>query len=256
MLQNRHFVKLKTQISQLRHSLDQNDPSVSFRYLVNNVQAINEIPVAKKSEKISEIYKGIKVDVRRQNSTVIKNVNLGILNKLLNIFLCWIQKLCLGEEYKDFLVTKYPDFQRKLVSVPESFEYKVKTQGIPDRANKRLKEYNGNDKNNFHTWCNHVKGDYAEQVIFDLLQKRFADEPCLLVNGLRESDLFKVVKENQKKNTKHSPEVKHYVLILIKVLGFLNKYHIQENPSIKKLLEHTNSNQEYDIFLFLKVTII
>ena len=255
MLQNRHFVKLKTQISQLRHSLDQNDPSVSFRYLVNNVQAINEIPVAKKSEKISEIYKGIKIDVRRQNSTVIKNVNLGILNKLLNIFLCWIQKLCLGEEYKDFLVTKYPDFQRKLVSVPESFEYKVKTQGIPDRVNERLKEYNGDDRNIFNKWCNHVKGDYAEQVIFDLLQKRFADEPCLLVNGLRESDLFKVVKENQKKNTKRSPEVKHYVLILIKVLGFLNKYHIQENPSIKKLLVH-NSNQEYDIFLFLKVTII
>ena len=197
------------------------------------------------------------MNVRRQNSTVIKNVNLGILNKLLNIFLCWIQKLCLGEEYKDFLVAKYPDFQRKLVSVPESFEYKVKTQGIPDRANERFQDYNiGEDKSSFNAWCKDVKGDRAEQVIFDLLQKRFADEPCLLVNGLKESNLLKVVKENQKNNTKRSLEVKDYVLSLIKDLEFLNKYHIQEGMSIKKLLEHTNSNQEYDIFLFLKVTII
>ena len=92
-------------------------------------------------------------------------------------------------------MTKYPDFQRKLVSVPESFEYKVKTQGIPDRANERFQDYNiGEDKSSFNAWCKDVKGDRAEQVIFDLLQKRFADEPCLLVNGLRESDLFKVVK--------------------------------------------------------------
>ena len=90
---------------------------------------------------------------------------------------------------------------------------------------------------------------------FDLLQKRFADEPCLLVNGLKESNLLKVVKENQKNNTKRSLEVKDYVLSLIKDLEFLNKYHIQEGMSIKKLLEHTNSNQEYDIFLFRKVTI-
>ena len=126
-------------------------------------------------------------------------------------------------------MTKYPDFQRKLASVPESFEYKVKTQGIPDRANERFQDYNiGEDKSSFNAWCKDVKGDRAEQVIFDLLQKRFADEPCLLVNGLRESDLFKVVRENQEENTKHGPEVKDYVLSLIKDLGFLtlNKYHI------------------------------
>ena len=38
-------------------------------------------------------------------------------------------------------------------------------------------------------------GDRAEQRIFDQIQRKFSDKPWFLINGFKEQDLFKVVKE-------------------------------------------------------------
>ena len=43
-------------------------------------------------------------------------------------------------------------------------------------------------------WNKAVSGLRAEQRIFDEIQRQFSDQPCLLMNGFSEHNLFKVVK--------------------------------------------------------------
>ena len=68
----------------------------------------------------------------------------------------------------------------------------MKNHGIVDDdvgRNGRKKSKEEND------WINTVKGDRAEQRIFDQIQRKFSDKPWFLINGFKEQDLFKVVKE-------------------------------------------------------------
>ena len=102
-----------------------------------------------------------------------------------------------GDEYRTFLIDNYTDFKTKLVSVPQSFQFKVKTQGIPSQAAERFENYeNYEDRQKFYKWTTDIAGDSAEQVVYDLLREKFADEPGLLVHGFNEQNLMRVVKEN------------------------------------------------------------
>ena len=92
----------------------------------------------------------------------------------------------------------YPDYKTKLVSVPKSFQYSVKTHGIPSEGRRRLQNYEGDDRKQLHTWVTATAGQSAEEKIFNMLTTMFYDEPCLLVSGFTENDLLKVVRENLK----------------------------------------------------------
>ena len=68
----------------------------------------------------------------------------------------------------------------------------MKNHGVVDDdvgRNRRKKSKEEKD------WINTVIGDRAEQRIFDQIQRKFSDKPCFLINGFKEQDLFKVVKE-------------------------------------------------------------
>ena len=86
-----------------------------------------------------------------------------------------------------------------------SFQYKgVKTHGIvsdddgggrsKEEAKKKSKSKEEKD------WTKAVSGLRAEQRIFDQIETLFADEPCLLMNGFKETDLIKVVKSTLKRD--------------------------------------------------------
>ena len=83
-----------------------------------------------------------------------------------------------------------------MVRVPVSFQYNVKTHGIVSddggvrKKVDKIKEY----------WTKAVSGLRAEQRIFDQIETLFADEPCLLMNGFKETDLIKVVKSTLKRD--------------------------------------------------------
>ena len=47
-----------------------------------------------------------------------------------------------------------------------------------------------------HDWVKAASGQYAEERVFSMLEKRFSNQSCLLVNGFTEKDLVKVIKEN------------------------------------------------------------
>ena len=96
----------------------------------------------------------------------------------------------------------YPDYKKRLVSVPKCFKYSVKTHGIPSEGRNMLKNYEGEDREKLHTWVTATRGKSAEEEIFNMLTTMFSDEPCLLVSGFNENDLLKVVRENLKRGKK------------------------------------------------------
>ena len=101
----------------------------------------------------------------------------------------------------------YPDYKTKLVSVPRSFQYKVKTHGIPSEGRRLLKKYkerknteeDAEQLRGISYWVQDTAGKWAEEKIFNKLTSMFSDEPCLLVSGFTEADLLKVVRENLQK---------------------------------------------------------
>ena len=75
----------------------------------------------------------------------------------------------------------------------------MKNHGVVDDdvgRNRRKKSKEEKD------WINTVTGDRAEQKIFDQIQRKFSDKPCFLINGFKEQDLFKVVKEQLQQDMK------------------------------------------------------
>ena len=78
----------------------------------------------------------------------------------------------------------------------------MKVEGIPNLAEKILEKSEGNDNKQLKEWNTAVRGQSSEQELFDVLQRKFANDPCLLVSGFKESDLIKVVKEHLKKERK------------------------------------------------------
>ena len=94
--------------------------------------------------------------------------------------------------YCDFLKDNFPHYNKRMVSVPVSFQYKdLKTHGIvrDDGENKGSRE-----------WRKAAFGLRAEQKIFDEIQRQFSHEPCLLINGFSEHNLIKVVKSKLKQD--------------------------------------------------------
>ena len=90
-----------------------------------------------------------------------------------------------------------------MVTVPLSFQYKgvqgVKTHGIvKDGGGRKGEEVSKAERE----WNKAVYGLRAEQRIFEELQRQFSDHPCLLMNGFREHDLIKVVRDKLQKKGK------------------------------------------------------
>ena len=106
----------------------------------------------------------------------------------------------------------YPDYKTKLVSVPRSFQYNVKTHGIPSEGRRLLKKYkerknteeDAEQLRGISYWVQDTAGKWAEEKIFNKLTSMFSDEPCLLVSGFTEADLLKVVRENLQMERKGS----------------------------------------------------
>ena len=135
----------------------------------------------------------------------------------------------LDEEFLTFLTNTFPYFNEKMVTVPISFQYNLGNQhGAPDKAKeirkkklaeeeekhimnkqkttvtdnreggkqKKKKRPEKKEEELLHDWHKAAHGQMAEQKVFEMLQKRFSNEPCLLVHQFKESDLVRVIQEN------------------------------------------------------------
>ena len=103
--------------------------------------------------------------------------------------------LYLGDVYCEFLKANFPDYNKRMVSVPVSFQYKdVRTHGIVSDNQRRNLGETSKD------WIKATSGLRAEQQLFDEIHRQFSDQPCLLMNGFTEHNLFKVVKNKLQKD--------------------------------------------------------
>ena len=109
----------------------------------------------------------------------------------------------LDEAYLEFLKTNFPCYNQQIVAVPVSFQFNIP---VKDETKKKamvihgiLSEEEGRGKREKSKkekdWCKAAFGLRAEQKIFDKLKEQFSDHPCLLVNGFKEQDMIKVIKE-------------------------------------------------------------
>ena len=75
----------------------------------------------------------------------------------------------------------------------------MKNHGFVDDDVGRNRREKGKEEND---WISTVIGDRAEQRIFDQIQSKFSAKPWFLINGFKEQDLFKVVKEKLQQDMK------------------------------------------------------
>ena len=112
----------------------------------------------------------------------------------------------LDEAYLEFLKTNFPCYNQQIVAVPVSFQFNIP---VKDETKKKamvihgiLSEEEGRGKREKSKkekdWCKAAFGLRAEQKIFDKLKEQFSDHPCLLVNGFKEQDMIKLIKEKIK----------------------------------------------------------
>ena len=124
-----------------------------------------------------------------------------------------------------FLKAKFPYYNKKMVSIPGiSFQFSLpeNQHGIPEKAKeirlkmeeenkfkvgskrkasppdvdqmrggKKRKKSEKSESEHLNIWEQEALGQEAEQKVHDVLQKRFWNEPVLLVHGFKENDLVK-----------------------------------------------------------------
>ena len=126
----------------------------------------------------------------------------------------------------EFLTTNFPRYNERIVAVPVRFNYNIP---VKDEATKETKVIHGivseeegrgerEKSKKEKDWFKAASGLRAEEKIFDKLQEQFSDHPCLLVNGFKEQDMIKVIKEMLKDIIKGKGELSEQVKkILIKL---------------------------------------
>ena len=87
-----------------------------------------------------------------------------------------------------------------MVTVPVSFQFNIPvnkkvTHGIVNEEGDGVEKEKSKEEKN---WYKAASGLRAEQKIFDKLQEQFSDHSCLLVNGFKEQDMIKLIKEKIK----------------------------------------------------------
>ena len=122
-----------------------------------------------------------------------------------------------------FLKANFPYYNEKMVSIPGiSFQFSLNQHGIPEKAKeirlkmeqehkfkvgskrkasppdvdhmrggKQRKKSEKSESELLNIWEQEALGQEAEKRVHDVLQKRFANEPVLLVHGFKENDLVK-----------------------------------------------------------------
>ena len=175
-----------------------------------------------------------------------------------------------------FLRKYFPDYNEKMVTVPGvSFQYKLpgNQHGIPSKAKeirltknaeeekkyevesrrestpshrgmrgvKPKKKSEKTESDHIHCWEKAASGQFAEQRVYDMLQKMFSNEPCLLVHEFKENDLLKVIKENidnEKREKNNDLTQKEF-----QFFNLTNKNFVELEKQIKKMMESVNFNR-------------
>ena len=148
----------------------------------------------------------------------------------------------LDEAYLEFVTTNFPCYNERMVKVPVSFQFNIP---VKDDTTKETKVIHGivseeegrgerEKSKKEKDWYKAASGLRAEEKIFDKLQEQFSDNPCLLVNGFKEQDMIKVIKEKIK-DIKGKGELSEQVKIFFHRTYFRSNHVIHTHVGIKLL---------------------
>ena len=164
----------------------------------------------------------------------------------------------------------FPNYKEKMVTVPISFQYNLGNQhGIPSkakeireamseeektcqagskrkathsdldymRAGKQKKKTEKTESELVHSFEKASSGQEAEQRVYDMLEKRFSNEPCLLVHEFKENDLVKVIKENFDKKKKENIKKDDLTEREFQFFKLTNRHFVELKNKIDKMME-------------------
>lgn len=101
----------------------------------------------------------------------------------------------LGDELREFLHSSYPDWSSSMITPGFQYDTKKlqKTEGFPEVARDMVKS-RSSDARDMIKWTSEAMGMRAEEKVFTMLERRFYNEPCLLLPGYVETHLFRVAR--------------------------------------------------------------
>ena len=183
--------------------------------------------------------------------------------------------MILEDEFLSFLRENYGyRYNEKMVTVPGlSFQYKLpgNQHGIPSKAKeirqkkmaeektyedgrkqkarpsddnvvymrggKQMKKEEKTESVLVHSWQKAAAGQFAEQRVYAMLQKRFSNGPCVLVHGYKENDLVKVIKENIDKEKRENPKNTDLTQRELKFFKITNRHFHDIDEQITKMMD-------------------
>ena len=121
--------------------------------------------------------------------------------------------IILDAAYLEFLTTNFPCYNHQMVAVPVSFHFNIPVkdeatketniiQGIVSEEEGRGERHEREKSKKEIAWCKAARGLRAEEKIIDKLRQQCHAMPCLLLNGFKEQNMIKVIKEKNQKNKK------------------------------------------------------
>ena len=174
------------------------------------------------------------------------------------------------KEFLRFLKVTFPHFNEKMVTVPISFQYNLGGQhGIPSKA-RQIREKLAEEEKIYQFWSKHeathfdwnfirgekqkkkmgktsselvhifekaASGQEAENKVYEMLQKKFSNEPCLLVHEFKENDLVKIIKENIDKKKKENRKEDDLTEREFHFFKLTNRHFVELEKQINKMME-------------------
>ena len=104
------------------------------------------------------------------------------------------------------------------------------------KGGKHKKKAEKTESDFVHTWEKAASGQFAEQRVYDMLVRKFSNEPCLLVHEFKENDLVKVIKENiemeKRENQKNDLTQREFQFFKL-----TNRHFVELEMQINKMME-------------------
>ena len=114
------------------------------------------------------------------------------------------------------------------------------------RGEKQKKKTVKTESELVHNWEKAASGKEAEQKVYDMLQKRFSNEPCLLVHEFKESELVKVIKENIDKKKKENRKEDDLTEREFHFFKLTNRNFVELEKQINKMMETVREDRFFE----------
>jgi len=114
------------------------------------------------------------------------------------------------------------------------------------RGGKQNKKTEKTESELVHSFEKASSGQEAEQKVYEMLQRRFSNEPCLLVHEFKENDLVKVIKENIDNEKKENLKDNDLTQREFEFFKLTNRHFAELEKQINKMMETVREDKFFE----------